>query len=78
MPGGLVNVALTEAQTPRITEGDVLKRGAYSILLNAGYYGLPETSDGWVYMRIEDDVFRVDWQSQVVLERVTERTASNF
>ncbi len=64
--------------TPAVDVGDVLERGAYSILLNADYYGLPPVSDGWVYMRVERDVFRVDWQSQQVLERVTDQAAANF
>jgi hypothetical protein len=66
------------APTPAVKVGDVLDRGAYSILLNADYYGLPPVSDGWVYMRVERDLFRVDWQSQQVLERVTDQAAANF
>ena len=63
---------------PLVAVGDVLRRGQYSILMNADYYGLPAVSDGWVYMRIGADVFRVDWSSQQVLERVTDRAAANF
>lgn len=66
------------APTRSVAVGDVLERGAYSILLNADYYGLPPVSDGWVYMRVARDVFRVDWGSQQVLERVTDRAAANF
>jgi hypothetical protein len=66
------------APTPVVGVGDVLERGAYSILLNADYYGLPPVSDGWVYMRVGRDVFRVDWRSQQVLERVTDQAAANF
>ena len=64
--------------TPAVSEGAVLDRGQYSILMNADYYGLPPASDGWVYMRIERDVFRVDWRSHEVLERVTDEAAANF
>ena len=56
----------------------MLERGAHSILLNADHYGLPPVSDGWVYVRVERDLFRVDWGSQQVLERVTDRAAANF
>ncbi len=65
-PSGLVDV------------GDVLPRGEFSIILNADYYGLPPVSDGWVYMRVGGDAYRVDWRTHEVLERVTERTAANF
>ena len=58
--------------------GEVLPRGRYSIILNADYYGLPPVSDGWVYMRVGQDAFRVDWRTHQVLERVTDRVAANF
>lgn len=58
--------------------GDVLERGKYSMLLNARYYGLPTVSDGWVYMQIEDDIYRVDWRSHTVLERVTHKASRNW
>ena len=53
--------------------GDTLKRGEYSMLMNSRYYGLPSVSDGWVYMRIEDEIYRVDWRSHEVLEKVTDQ-----
>lgn len=74
--GGVLSSA--SAPSPAVGVGDVLERGAYSILLNADYYGLPPVSDGWVYMRVGSDLFRVDWRSQQVLERVTDRAAANF
>ncbi len=58
--------------------GDVLERGEYSMIMNARYYGLPTVSDGWVYMRIEDDIYRVDWRSHTVLERVTHKASRNW
>lgn len=58
--------------------GDVLERGKYSMLMNARYYGLPTVSEGWVYMRIEDDIYRVDWRSHTVLERVTHQASRNW
>lgn len=68
----------SSAPSPLVGVGDVLPRGEYSIILNADYYGLPPVSDGWVYMRVGQDAYRVDWHSHEVLERVTERTAANF
>ena len=53
--------------------GDTLERGEYSMLMNSRYYGLPSVSDGWVYMRIEDEIYRVDWRSHEVLEKVTDQ-----
>ena len=58
--------------------GDVLERGEYSMLMNARYYGLPSVSDGWVYMRIEDEIYRVDWRSHEVLEKVTDQANRNW
>lgn len=66
------------APSTLVDVGEVVPRGEYSIILNADYYGLPPVSDGWVYMRIGQDAYRVDWQSHQVLERVTERVAANF
>jgi len=58
--------------------GTVLPRGRYTMVLNAGWYGLPPAKDGWVYFRIEDDVYRVDYESRKVLERATSETAANW
>lgn len=58
--------------------GEILERGQYSMLMNAPYYGLPRVSDGWVYMRIEDEIYRVDWHSHEVLERVTHQASRNW
>jgi hypothetical protein len=46
--------------------------------MNARYYGLPTVSDGWVYFRIKDDIYRVDWRSHTVLERVTHQASRNW
>ena len=64
--------------TPLVGVGELLPRGEYSIILNAEYYGLPPVSDGWVYMRVGGDAYRVDWQTHQVLERVTDEVAANF
>jgi hypothetical protein len=68
----------SSATTPLVEVGEVLPRGEYSIILNADYYGLPPVSDGWVYMRVGQDAFRVDWRTHQVLERVTDEAAANF
>jgi hypothetical protein len=66
------------ARPPPVAIGQILERGEYSMLMNARYYGLPSVSDGWVYMRIEDDVYRVDWRTHRVLEQVTDQTNRNW
>ena len=65
--------------TPQLVQiGEILERGQYSILMNASYYGLDPVEDGWVYMAIGDDIFRVDWDSHEVLERVTDEAGRNW
>lgn len=74
-------IAIPQPLTPPpgpVDIGQVLERGQYSILLNSRYYGLPRVQDGWVYMRIEDEIYRVDWLSQTVLERVTDQASRNW
>jgi hypothetical protein len=77
-PPAAAAMSAGSAPTPALNVGAVLGRGEHSILLNAEYYGLPPVSDGWVYMRVERDVYRVDWRSHEVLERVTDEAAANF
>ena len=79
-PASVATQAMSSASTatPLVAVGEMLERGRYSIVINADYYGLPAVSDGWVYMRVGHDVFRVDWTSQQVLERVTDQTSANF
>ncbi len=74
-------VAIPQPLTPQpgpVEIGDVLERGKYSMLMNARYYGLPTVSDGWVYFRVEDEIYRVDWRSHEVLERVTHLASRNW
>ena len=78
---GTACVTVPQSNTPKpgpVEVGEVLNRGEYSMLMNARYYGLPTVSDGWVYMRIEDEIYRVDWRSHRVLERVTHKAARNW
>ena len=78
---GTACVAIPQPLTPLpgpVEIGEVLERGKYSMLLNARYYGLPTVSDGWVYMRIEDEIYRVDWRTHKVLEQVTDQASRNW
>ncbi len=74
-----VSVPQPLTPTPSPVEiGEVLERGAYSMMMNSRYYGLPAVTDGWVYMRIEDEIYRVDWLSHEVLEQVTHLANRNW
>lgn len=73
-----VAMSSASAASPLLDVGQIVPRGEYSIVLNAEYYGLPPVSDGWVYMRVGPDAYRVDWQTHQVLERVTDKAAANF
>ena len=78
---GTACVSIPQPLTPKpgpVEIGQTLERGQYSMLMNARYYGLPAVSDGWVYMRIEDEIYRVDWRSHEVLERVTHLASRNW
>ncbi len=68
----------TTARKGPVEIGTILARGEYSMLMNSRYYGLPAVSDGWVYMRIEDDIYRVDWRTHEVLELVTHQANRNW
>ena len=63
---------------PPVEIGDILPRGKYSMVLNARWYGLPDARDGWVYVRVEDDLYRVDYRSMEVLERMTAKAGKNW
>ena len=72
-------VAVPKAPKPApVAIGDVLERGEYQMLMNARYYGLPNARDGWVYMQIEREIYRVDWRTHEVLEQVTDKASSNW
>lgn len=58
--------------------GAILAKGEYDMVLNSQYYGLPFPRDGWVYFRIEDDVYRVDFETREVLERATREASANW
>lgn len=63
---------------PPVEIGTILPRGKYSMVMNARWYSLPDARDGWVYFRIEDDVYRVDFETMEVLERATAEAGSNW
>ncbi len=56
-----------------VLPGVVLERGQYNMVFNVEYLGLDPVEDGWIYMEIEDEVYRVDWHSHEVLAHVTSR-----
>lgn len=57
--------------------GDILPRGAYNVLFNATYCGLPPASSGWSYLRVEREVMRVDMATMTVLDVVTANLSHN-
>ncbi len=78
---GTACVSIPQSSAPRpgpVNIGDVLQRGQYSMLMNARYYGLPSARDGWIYMQIEEEIYRVDYRSHEVLERVTHKASRNW
>ena len=58
--------------------GATLPRDTWPTIWETEHYGLPRPTDTWVYMRVEDDLYRVDWRTMEVLERVTHRMRRNF
>lgn len=58
--------------------GTILPEGEYTMILNSQWYGLPRPKDGWVYFRIVDDVYRVDFATRKVLERATREASANW
>lgn len=72
---GLIRKAPARAPAYRI--GDTLP-DSFQMLINTAYYGLPPARDGWLYFRVEHQLFRVDRQSRVILEDVTRETNGAF
>lgn len=70
VPG--VRLGPPELRPPPVEIGARLPRGRYDIVHETEWYGLPRATGTWVYMRIEDDLYRVDWRTMEVLERVTQ------
>lgn len=74
----IITVPQSQLGPPPVEVGEFLPRGKYTMVLNARWYGLPDARDGWVYMRVEDDLYRVDYRSMEVLERVTAQAGANW
>jgi hypothetical protein len=75
--GACVSVPIKKSLPP-VTIGEVIQKGKYSMVMDARWYGLPPAQDGWVYFRIERDVYRVDYITMTVLERATAETGRNW
>ena len=75
--GACVSVPVKKLPPP-VTIGEVIQKGKYSMVMDARWYGLPPAKDGWVYFRIERDVYRVDYVTMTVLERATAETGRNW
>jgi hypothetical protein len=56
--------------------GDILPDDR-PVLLNTAWCGLPPVGDGWIYKRSGWQVFRVERQTNVILEDVTGNLARN-
>ena len=67
-----------QARGEPLQRGTILPRNKYNILLLADYYGLPPVKDGWVYISVERNIYRVDFRTYRVLEMVTDQTAANW
>ena len=74
----IISVAPKELPPGPVEVGDILPRGKYSMVMDARWYGLPPARDGWVYFRVEDDVYRVDFMTREVLERATAEAGANW
>lgn len=74
----ITSVTPRELPPGPVDVGDILPRGKYSMVMNASWYGLPPARDGWVYFRVEDDVYRVDFMTREVLERATAEAGGNW
>ena len=70
-----VTVPDAQRYTAPYAVGDTLPRGAYNMLFNATYCGLPPAQSGWSYFRVERDVMRVDLATMTVLDVVTSEVA---
>ncbi len=72
---------LRQRRAPKVDmldAGTTLPRGVYNVIIMADYYGLPPVQDGWVYMDIDRQVYRVDFSSHTVIDNVTHQTAANW
>ncbi|MBJ3761847.1 hypothetical protein ILP92_03675 [Maribius pontilimi] len=69
--GSWRSVPVSVRTAPRGPEiGSVLPREDFNILLGTAYLGLPPVRDGWVYVKLDRDIYRVDRTSLEILERI--------
>ena len=61
-----------------VAVGATLPRDTWPTLWETEYHGLPRPAEAWIYVRVEDDLYRVDWRTMEVLERVTHRMRRPF
>lgn len=59
-----------EPTPPLFVTGDTLPEGV-PLVTGTAYLGLPAPADGWVYFRAEDGIYRADFRTRVVLEKVS-------
>ena len=57
---------------PAFAVGEAFPIADHSLLMNPARYGLPAVSGNWRYYRVNGDVFRVDVDTALVLEIVTD------
>ena len=75
---GACHVVPVKKAPPPVQIGEIIPRGKYSMVMDARWYGLPPARDGWIYYRIEKDVYRVDYRTMEVLERATDEAGRNW
>ena len=75
---GACHVVPVKKAPPPVEIGEIIPRGKYSMVMDARWYGLPPAKDGWIYYRIERDVYRVDYRTMEVLERATDEAGRNW
>ncbi|MFQ6549582.1 hypothetical protein AADZ90_016640 [Aestuariibius sp. 2305UL40-4] len=69
---GCVTVPVSSRKPP-LENGLVLERGKHNLLMNVDYYGLEPVRDGWVYMEIDEEIYRVDWSTHAIVGHVGHR-----
>lgn len=68
LPGAVRPVAVSE---PAFEPGDILPRGAFQVLTNTRWHGLPPSDGSFWYYKVNYSVLKVDARSMEVLENVT-------
>ena len=66
-------VVPASSRKPPLENGVILERGKHNLLMNVDYYGLEPVRDGWVYMEIDEEIYRVDWSTHEIVGHVGHR-----